>query len=69
VKRQILDAFKNAVKEAIPDVSVETLARLCDHTKNGTKIQKQLKDARRSGERCRRLALWIGVERYVLISS
>lgn len=64
LKEQVLGMFKKTVSTKLKsDDTYKIIALALEESK---KISSQLKNAKRSGERCRDNAVWIGVMRYII---
>ena len=64
LKEQVLGMLKETVNTKMK--SNDTYKIIAMAFEESKKISNQLKNAKRSGERCRDKALWIGVMRYVI---
>lgn len=64
LKEQVLGMFKEAVNTKMKSNDIHM--RIAEALEESKKISEQLKNSKRSGERCRDKAVWIGVMRYVI---
>ena len=62
LKEQVFGFFKTKVN--VNKTTNETCWKILKSLEDSTKITTQLKDAKRSGEKCRNNAVWIGVMRH-----
>lgn len=59
LKKQVFEFFKTKVNAN--KTTNETCGKILKSLEDSTKISTQLKDAKRSEEKCRNNAVWIGV--------
>ena len=62
LKEQVFGLFKTKVKADM--TTNEICGKLSKSLEDSTRISTQLKDSKRSREKCRNNAVWIGVMRY-----